>query len=80
MNAPNFRPPNPMQRHPILVNADGEATHHVFVETRPCTIPARVGVPASDAWEFVYECSRTGQQRRWGLVERHVAPWIAEGN
>ncbi len=59
-----MKPPVPDTRRPWLVNAHGKATRHKYVATRP------ISCGFGDAWEFVYVCSVTGAERRWGAVER----------
>lgn len=41
-------------------------TLHTFVEARETVVEG----PRGDAWEFIYKCTETGAERRWGVVER----------
>jgi len=41
-------------------------TRHVYSRTMECTLPS----PDGDAYEFLYRCSETGVERRWGTQER----------
>ncbi len=43
-----------------------KATLHKFLETRECII-SKTGTRA-DAYEFIFECTETGEERRWGCV------------
>ena len=66
----NLNPPRPARKNVFLVSAGSKrASLHFFVETRPVTLAGHFGGPA---WEFVYECSETGFQRRFGCEERTV--------
>ncbi len=44
-------------------------TRHVFVEARECVLPS----PDGDAWELIYRCEETGEERRWGTTSREPA-------
>lgn len=56
---------------PTLENGDGAFTRHVFVGKKPCRITFVAGEGAEpvdqDAIELVYQCTQTGQQRRFGV-------------
>lgn len=39
-------------------------TVHTYVDTRECVLPT----PDGEAWEFVFKCSETGVERRWGTA------------
>lgn len=39
------------------------ATRHVYVETRECISPGPDGL----AYEHIFRCEETGEERRWGL-------------
>lgn len=53
-----------------------KATLHFFIEARETTVDG----PRGDAWEFIYKCSETGAERRWGIVERLDFTDTGEGN
>lgn len=40
-------------------------TKHKYVKTLECTLPGEDGV----AYEFIYRCSETGVERRWGTFD-----------
>ncbi len=70
--------PRPMKLHPILATEGPDGTQwarHDYVEARPCVVPNPEGV-MEDAYEFIYRCSLTGVEKRWGIVDR----WVMEGN
>lgn len=51
-------------------------TKHIYVDTRECV--DRAGQPA---FEHIYACAETGEERRWGLEVRKVAhDYSKEGN
>ncbi len=41
-------------------------TRHTNSRTLECTLPS----PDGSAFEFMYKCSETGVERRWGTYER----------
>jgi hypothetical protein len=41
-------------------------TKHVYSRTLECVLPA----PDGDAFEYLYKCTETGVERRWGTYER----------
>ncbi len=43
-----------------------KATLHIFVEARETTVEG----PRGDSWEFIFKCSETGVERRWGVIDR----------
>jgi hypothetical protein len=60
--------PSPKTPRALLISAGCPTptpTVHYFVETRTCTL--NDGTPA---FEFIYECFKTGARRRWGYQER----------
>lgn len=40
------------------------ATKHTYVDTRECVV---AGAPA---WEHIFRCEDTGEERRWGVEAR----------
>lgn len=76
-----MRPPAPDVRVAWLPSAgiprdrdgDPEWTRHVFDRTRACTILVQADIGESlreeTAFEFVFRCTRTGAERRWGVVD-----------
>lgn len=50
-----------------------KATRHVYVRTQTCQVPG----PDPDAWEHIFKCSETGEERRWGIVERRRGDEVA---
>lgn len=57
------------------------ATLHTFLDTRECEVevPRTEGTAKQPAWEFIFRCSETGTERRWGLVDRLVFRNLIEG-
>lgn len=51
-----------------------KATLHLYVDTRECEVevPRTEGREPQPAWEFIYKCTETGAERRWGCVDRLV--------
>lgn len=47
----------------LFSKSAGRATLHTYVETRPCEVSG----PEPQAWEYIFRCSVTGDERRWGL-------------
>ncbi len=41
-------------------------TEHKYVETRECTLPS----PDGAAYEFIFVCTETNIERRWGTEGR----------
>lgn len=41
-------------------------TKHKYSRTLECTLPS----PDGEAYEFLFKCSETGVERRWGTWER----------
>lgn len=65
--------PRPVTRVAYLASAGyGQLrfTRHVYVDTRECLIKGR----EPEAWEHVFRCEETGEERRWGLEPRKVLP------
>lgn len=50
------------------------ATLHEYVDTRECEVevPRTEGTAKQPAWEFIFKCTETGVERRWGCVDRLV--------
>lgn len=65
--------PRPERTRVLLVNADGDATPHVYSETR-LTDQAHRGTLG---YEFLYTCTKTNQRRRYGF-ERIPGLWDDE--
>lgn len=64
--------PSPETKEVLLVAPGAsEATLHFWVETRECTLPG----PDGAAWEFIFECSKTGARQRYGCQDRAVHSW-----
>lgn len=66
------RPPSPETKLAHLTSDAFEAptwTLHKFVKTQACVLAGPLGGPA---YEFIYQCTQTGFQRRWGTVDRTV--------
>lgn len=53
--------------------ANRRATLHVYHETRECAVEG-------PAYEYIYKCTETNVERRWGLVERISFKDMGEGN
>lgn len=51
---------------PSLGYPDRRPTLHIYLEARE----TRVDGPRGEAWEFIFKCSETGLERRWGIVDR----------
>ncbi len=72
--------PMPERRHDVMIISAGfvdpKPTKHDFVETRECVLPG----PDGNAWEFLFKCQETGEIRRYGVEDRKVPSWVAEGN
>lgn len=71
------QPPKPQNLTPLLVSQGYGAvrwTRHKYVETRPAHLLDREGRPMRDGeiWEHIFECTETGEERRWGNAERNV--------
>lgn len=56
--------PKPETINAIIPNVMGKPTLHVFLETRECN-------EDGPAYEFIYQCTETETERRWGIVERY---------
>lgn len=50
-------------------------TEHKYVKTLECTLPGD-----GDAYEFIFACSVTGAERRWGTAEMDQGEPVAEDN
>lgn len=72
-NAPAPKPDTICAYLPSDGYRDRRATLHNFLEAREANVEG-------PAWEYVYVCSETGVERRWGLVERLVFTGFDEGN
>lgn len=84
--------PVPETKRAILWNtALQRPTRHRFVTTMECTVPQfhdDDGNPVKDelgdpvgggpAWEFIFECLESGEQRRWGLYPRQASVFDKE--
>ena len=71
------RVPRPTTRVAVLPSAgygQFRLTKHTYVDTREC----RVGGKDGDAWEHIFRCEETGEERRWGVEPRHVEPVLPE--
>lgn len=53
--------PTPERKRVVLVNAEGEATRHVYTETRV----ARAG--NGYGYEHIFTCTKTNARRRYGI-------------
>ena len=80
------RPPIPEVKRAILISAAFEQptpTLHKFVGTRACVLP---GPGGGRAYEFRFQCTETGFERRFGVVDRvtdapvDLAPYDNGGN
>ena len=72
-------PPEPERKTATLISAgfsEPTVTLHRHVETREVVLPGPDGM----AWEHIFECSVTGERRRYGVVERRDPAWVTEGN
>jgi len=70
--------PEPQTTNAYLISAGYKrkrATLHVFVEARETTVEG----PRGDAWEFIFKCTETDAERRWGIVDRLTFK-VLEGN
>ena len=75
-----MKPPKPETKTAILYNAAvQDFTLHRFVEARPWLVP---GVGGGQGFEFIFECTETGFERRWGyaLNEPDAVEIAEEGN
>lgn len=65
-----MKPPKPETRTALLANpalTQNRVTLHRFLETRECVLEGADGGPA---WEFIFQCTVTGFERRWGTCRR----------
>lgn len=74
-----IRVPRPEVKFALLVNsATGEPTPHKYIETVECTLPILANDEGGNdvggaAWQFLFECERTGVQRVWGTEDRALS-------
>ncbi len=65
--------PKPITLTAMLINEHGNLTPHTFLETRECTVKVQVSESKfveEPAFEFIFKCSETNTERRWGLADR----------
>lgn len=75
--------PKPETRSAILQSAGWPLsvrfTRHTYFETRACVVPfdpdvdpeeGPIAVEGDEAWEFIFRCTESGEERRWGVVPR----------
>ncbi len=70
--------PRPATRVAVLRSAgygQPRFTRHVYVDTRECVVQGR----EPEAYEHIFKCEETGEERRWGLEPRHPAPNFSGG-
>ncbi len=67
------KPETTTARLPSEGYSNGRTTAHFYFETRETDVDG-------PAYEYIFKCSETGAERRWGLIERFSFSSPEEGN